>query len=64
MVNSVDLDQTAQEQSDLGLHCLLRPICYLLDTSMLITRQVVLALLLKDTKVWSGKMGCLIDVGL
>ena len=28
MVNSVDPDQTApQEQSDQGLHCLLRPIC-------------------------------------
>ena len=26
--NSVDPDQTApEEQSDLGLHCLLRPIC-------------------------------------
>ena len=32
MANSVDPDQTAseeavQKQSDLGLHCLLRPIC-------------------------------------
>ena len=29
MVNSVDPDQTAppKEQSDVGLHCLLRPIC-------------------------------------
>ena len=28
MANSVDPDQTApEEQSDLGLHCLLRPIC-------------------------------------
>ena len=28
MANSVDPDQTASsEQSDLGLHCLLRPIC-------------------------------------
>ena len=25
MANSVNLDQTAQEQSDQGLHCLLRP---------------------------------------
>ena len=28
MVNSVDPDQTAMEQSDLGLHCLLSPICH------------------------------------
>ena len=29
MANSVDPDQTAssKKQSDLGLHCLLRPIC-------------------------------------
>ena len=29
LANSVDPDQTAseQKQSDLGLHCLLRPIC-------------------------------------
>ena len=27
MANSVDPDQTAQEQSDLGLHCLPRPVC-------------------------------------
>ena len=28
MANSVDPDQTLlQKQSDLGLHCLLRPIC-------------------------------------
>ena len=28
MANSVDSDQpTPKEQSDLGLHCLLRPIC-------------------------------------
>ena len=26
MANSVDPDQTAWEQSDLGLHCLLRPV--------------------------------------
>ena len=27
MANSVDPDQTAEEQSDLGLHCLPRPVC-------------------------------------
>ena len=27
MVNSVDPDQTVPEQSDLGLHCLPRPVC-------------------------------------
>ena len=27
ITNRVDTDQTAEEQSDLGLHCLLRPIC-------------------------------------
>ena len=27
MVNSVDLDQTAPKQSDLGPHCWLRPAC-------------------------------------
>ena len=27
MTHSVNPDQTAPEQSDLGLHCLLRPIC-------------------------------------
>ena len=27
IANSEDPDQTAQEQSDLGLHCLRRPIC-------------------------------------
>ena len=27
MTNSVDPDQTAPEQSDLGLHCLSRPVC-------------------------------------
>ena len=27
MENSVDPDQTAQEQSDMGLHCLPRLIC-------------------------------------
>ena len=33
MANSVDPDQTAtKEQSDLGLHCLLRPIGPILNT--------------------------------
>ena len=27
MANSVDPDQIVQEQSDLGLHCLPRPVC-------------------------------------
>ena len=27
MANSADSDHTAPEQSDSGLHCLLRPIC-------------------------------------
>ena len=26
--NYADPDQTAQKQSDLGLHCLLKPVCY------------------------------------
>ena len=60
MANSLDLDQTAnQEQSDLSLHCLLRPTCpntwnFTANAELFFTVRFRLE---NGTDIFSGRIG-------